>query len=56
LKWDESGVKNPERVQKKKTEKTQFRLYSHIHQGFEIAAALPEKMLDTRVELQIGKV
>lgn len=55
LKWDDQGVKNPERVLKKKTEKTQFRFYGHIHQGFELASALPEDKLDTYVSLQIGK-
>jgi hypothetical protein len=55
LRFDENGVFNPERVLKKKTERMQYRLYAHIYQGFELAAALPENKLETRVQIQIGK-
>lgn len=41
---------------KTKSDKAQYYFYFNILQGFELATALPENQLDTRVELKIGQL
>ena len=42
---------NPERPFKDKSGKQQYRFYYQILNGYELATALPEDQLNTRVEL-----